>query len=117
MNAHEYLDHFFTWIIGNVGKFESHFFLNRNGKGKVHERIERDGNLVALRTHQLGLVLALEVVDDNAIVARLVDLPQLVGVLFVGNLAVIVRDFNVRFLDDTVQVLVQTVQQKRRQFL
>ena len=76
-------------------------------------------HLLAHRTDKGALILALEQVDNNTIVPLEVPFPRDVGqfhqLLISSTLPVWLLD--VRFLQNTVQVLVQSIQQKSDQLL
>lgn len=48
----------------------------REGQAEVHEGVKLDAAVLALRAHQCGLVQALEVVDNVAVVAQAVVVPR-----------------------------------------
>mmetsp|Transcript_44614 Transcript_44614/g.112418 ORF Transcript_44614/g.112418 Transcript_44614/m.112418 type:complete len:244 (+) Transcript_44614:1060-1791(+) len=85
---------------------------------EVHERIEGDADAATAlgRTHHRALELTLKQVHDHGAVAQQMSVPGLFG--HHGIRAVVC--FHLwywRFLSHTVQILVQTVQQKGQQLL
>lgn len=72
--------------------------------------------LFTLWADQSGLVLSLEEINNDRVIASLVNIPAVTR-NFLVRPAIGIRNLGVGLLDDAVQVLVQTIQQKRQQLL
>ena len=88
----------------------------RQRKGKKHEWVESDRHFFAVAARDGRLVLALEEVDDDRVVAAPVSGPAGGGELAVG-LANVGRVFSVRLGEDAVEVLVEAVEEEGEDFL
>jgi hypothetical protein len=67
--------------------------------------------LLALGANQSGFVLALKEIDNDRVIASLMNIPTIARNLLVWP-SIGVGNLSVGFLFDAVQVLVQTIQQK-----
>ena len=86
------------------------------GDREISEGIEGDGNFLADGASQLGFVLPREEIHNFRVVAFSVDVPSLVRHHFVRT-AVRLHGSRVRLVDDPIQVLVQTIQEKGQKLL
>lgn len=68
--------------------------------------------LFTLGADQSGFVLALEEIDDDRVIASLMNIPAVIRNLLVWP-SIGIGNLSVGLLNDAVQVLVQTIQQKR----
>ena len=91
-------------------------------QSQIVERVKDDADLAAYRTGQRGFVHACEEIRDDRITTLLVYFPASIchivqghGIMdhFVSG----VRFFNVWFLENTVEIFLETVQQEEKEFL
>jgi hypothetical protein len=98
-----------------VDLYETLFF-GRQRHGQVTEWIEFDGYFIAYKTVERGLEQTVKNVNYDAVVSLFVVLPRLFGKLLV-RFANVSAHFDIGFLDDPVQIFVESVEQKSEQLV
>ena len=114
LNLH--LDRLLGAIVGHEDQLDEARGLHRQREREVHEGIERDRDALALGAAHLAAQQALKVVDDERVVAGAIVLPCLGGHDAI-RAAVGGQRLGGRLGGDTVEILVQAVEQERQQFL